>query len=112
MVGDQVFQGLWSDAAILQSSGYKELVSVLLALSVLGPEARGRVVIVSTDNLGNVFSINKGTCHSPESFRLLARIFEIAADKQIYLVGDWVPRDYNVFCDAISKYPWMAHAGH
>jgi hypothetical protein len=109
VVNNTVYQGLWSDTVKPASSGYKELVPILLALSLLGPEADGRIVIVSTDNIGNVFSINKGSSLSVESHRLLTRIFDLAAERRIYLIGDWVPRDYNTFCDALSKYPWVAH---
>ena len=109
VLNDKVYQGLWSDDTILESSGFKELIPLLLAVQQLGEEARGRVVIMTTDNIGNVFAINKGTCHSDASFRLLARIFDIAAEKQIYLLADWVPRENNFFPDAVSRYPWMCH---
>ena len=104
-----VYQGLWSDDAALKSSGYKELIPLLLAVQQLGPEAEGRVVIMTTDNLGNVFAINKGSCKSDASYELLCRIFEIAAQKKIYLVADWVPREHNIFQDAVSRYPWHVH---
>ena len=106
---DTVYQGLWTEDTILESSGFKELVPLLLAVQELGEEARGRVVIMTTDNVGNVFAINKGSCRSDQSYLLLSRIFQIAADKQIYLVADWIPRDFNSFSDAVSRYPWMCH---
>ena len=106
---DKVYQGLFSDDAVRRSSRYKELLPLLLAIQQLGPEAQGRVVIMTTDNVGNVFAINKGTCHSEASYDLLFRILEIAAEKQIYLVADWVPRELNEFADAVSRYP-IAHS--
>jgi hypothetical protein len=110
VVDGSVFQGLWTEDVELASSGYKELVPVLLAVSLLGPEAQGRVVIISTDNVGNVFAINKGSSQSEASHHLLSRIFDIAARKQIYLIADWVPRDFNMFTDAVSKHAWAVHA--
>lgn len=71
VVEGQVYQGLWSEDIADKSSGYKELIPVLLAVLVLTPKIRGKVVIVTTDNLGNVFAINKGICKSPESQALL-----------------------------------------
>jgi hypothetical protein len=106
VVGDQVLQGLWTPEVLGNSSGFKELVPVLLALELLPEEAHGRVVIITTDNLSNVFAINKGSCHSEASFELLARIMELAAEKQIYLIADWVPRDSNKFCDTVSREIW------
>lgn len=104
-----VYQGLWNED-VPPSSGFKELIPLLLAVQQLGDSAHGRIVILTTDNVGNVFAINKGSCKSDQSYRLLARISEIAAEKQIYLVADWVPRDFNSFSDAVSRYPWMCHA--
>lgn len=106
VMGERVIQGLWQPDVKSKSSGYKELIPILLALELLGPEANGRVVIITTDNLANVFAINKGQCKSEDSFPLLFRIMELAASRQIYLVADWVPREHNVFQDVISKYAW------
>jgi Reverse transcriptase (RNA-dependent DNA polymerase) len=105
-VGNQVFQGLWQPEALPQSSGYKELIPVLLAVQHLGPEASGKIVVITTDNLGNVLAINKGVCRSPESHTILAAIMELAAHKRIYLVADWCPRENNEFMDRVSKEPW------
>jgi hypothetical protein len=104
--GNQVFQGLWSAEALPQSSGYKELIPVLLAVQRLGPEASGKIVVITTDNLGNVFAINKGICKSAESQTVLAAIMELAAEKQIYLIADWCPRETNEFMDTVSKELW------
>ena len=105
-VGNDVFQGLWEPATIGQSSSYKELIPILLAVYRLGPEARGKVVVVTTDNLGNVIAINKGSCRSPQSYQILGLIMELAAEKQIYLVADWSPRETIDCMDEISKEPW------
>lgn len=108
ILNQTVYQGLWAEG-VPDSSGFKELMPLLLAVQQLGEEAKGRIVLLTTDNVGNVFAINKGSCKSDQSYRLLARIFEIAAQKQIYLVADWVPRDFNVFSDAVSRYSWVCH---
>jgi hypothetical protein len=105
-VGNEVFQGLWEPETIARSSGYKELIPILLAVYRLGSDARGKVVVVTTDNLGNVIAINKGSCRSPQSYYLLGLIMELAAEKQIYLVADWSPRETIDCMDEISKEPW------
>ena len=101
-----MFQGLWEPATIGQSSSYKELIPILLAVYRLGPEARGKVVVVTTDNLGNVVAINKGSCRSPQSYQILVLIVDLAAEKQIYLVADWSLRETTDCMDEISKEPW------
>jgi len=78
----------------------------LLAILQLGPSAQGKIVVITTDNLGNVIAINKGSCKSARSYKLLALIMEFAAEKQIYLVADWSPREEIDCIDEISKNPW------
>jgi hypothetical protein len=107
VVGDQVFQGLWKDEALGQSSCYKELVPILLAIQMLPQEANGHVVVINTDNLSNVQAINKGSCKSPDLYELLFVITELAASRQLYLIANWVPREDNEFCDGISRHPWF-----
>jgi len=105
VVGDQVFQGLWRDEALGESSCFKELVPILLALQTLPPQANGHIVVINTDNLSNVYAINKGSCKSPALYELLFSITELAAERQLYLLANWVPRENNEFCDGISRHP-------
>jgi len=107
VVGDQVFQGLWQEDTLGQSSCYKELVPVLLAIQHLPPQANGHIVVINTDNLSNVYAINKGSCKSPDLYDLLFTITELAAERQLYLIANWVPREGNEFCDGISRHPWF-----
>ena len=81
---------------------------VLLPLELLPEEASGKIVIINTDNLSNVLAINKGTCKAPELYDILFRITELAAERQIYLLANWVPREYNEMLDQISKDLWVA----
>jgi hypothetical protein len=112
ILGDQVYQGLWAHtpAILEQSSGYKELIPVLMALLHLPAEANGKIVVVTTDNMSNVISINKGACRSQQSARVLDLIMDLAASRQIYLIGDWCPREELELLDEISKEPWSS--GH
>jgi hypothetical protein len=107
VVGDQVFQGLWQKEVLGQSSCFKELVPILLAIEVLPAEANGHIVVINTDNLSNVYAINKGSCKSPDLYELLFTITELAAERQLYLIANWVPREHNEFCDGISRHPWF-----
>lgn len=100
---DTVYHGSWADWTLQHSSGFKELLPILFALDCLGPRLRNHIVVFTTDNLGNAFALNKGSSRSPDSFRLIFRIFEIAAMYNIYLVADWIPREWNVFADYITK---------
>jgi hypothetical protein len=109
VINGTAYQGSWSTSVLPKSSTYKELVPVLLALHLLPPEAAGTLVVVSTDNLSNVYNINKGSCHSDEVFPIMLAILELAVAKGVYLVADWVPREFNELCDFISKVVWSAY---
>lgn len=104
--GPHLFQGQWAPITIPKSSGFKELVPILLALVSLGDSASGRIVVVTTDNLSNVLAINKGVCKSRESAAVLNVIIELAAARQAYLIADWAPREEIEFVDAVSRETW------
>lgn len=107
VVGDQVFQGLWQEDVVGQSSCFKELVPILLAIEILPQEANGHIVVFNTDNLSNVYAINKGSCKSPDLYAILFTITELAAERQLYLIANWIPREKIEFCDGISRHPWF-----
>ena len=70
-------------------------------------EASGHIVVINTDNLSNVHAINKGSCKSPDFYELLFTITELAAERQLYLIANWLTRERNEFCDGISRHPWF-----
>jgi hypothetical protein len=106
VAGDVVVVGTWLSAAAVQgrSSGWKELVPIRLLLERIAPSlAEGTVIVVTTDNAGNAFSINNGKSDSEELFEQLVPILEVAAQYRLRIVGDWVPREFNALSDALSR---------
>jgi hypothetical protein len=106
VMGPRVVVGTWASAnAVAElSSGWKELVPVLLMLKLSAPALpSGSLVVVTTDNQGNAFSINNATAASDDCFELLRLILEIAAGHTLRAIGDWVPRDFNVLPDLLSR---------
>lgn len=71
---------------------------------------RPTMVIVLTDNLGNVFSINKGRARTPAVTAIIAEIYEIAERHNIFFVAAWLPREANLGPDALSKCKTRAEA--
>lgn len=67
---------------------------MLFAVECLAPQAAGKILIVTTDNVGNALSLNRGTCKSPEAFDVLFKILEVASLYRVYLIGDWVTQCY------------------
>lgn len=103
IVEDVVYHGTWASWTQQYSSGFQELLPILFALQLVAPRWANHVVVFTTDNLGNRFALNKGSSRSPDYFRLIFRIFELAAEYIMYLVADWIPRDWNVFADYVTK---------
>jgi hypothetical protein len=89
---------------IRYSSSYLELAPVLWAVQTLAPQLAGSILVITSDNLGNVFALNKGTCRGEQAFSLLHEIFDIAAKHRIYIIADWIPREHNTFTDRLSKW--------
>lgn len=97
--------GLWSSAEAVsdRSSSWKEWVPILLLFRRLAPRLTpGTVVVVTTDNEANAFSLNNGSA-GEESFDLVAEILVLADQFNLRLVADWVPREFNELSDALSR---------
>lgn len=102
----RVIAGLWQSAQAVEarSSGWKELVPIRLMLEHLAPSLEpGTLVVVTTDNAGNAFSINNGKASSDELFEQLLPILDLAAQYRFRIVGDWVPREFNELNDLLSR---------
>lgn len=81
---------------------------ILLAIEMLPQEANGHIVVIDTDNLSNVYATNKGSCKSPDVYELLFTITELAAEHNLCLIANWVPKERNTFCGGISRHPWAS----
>jgi len=83
------------------SIAVKELIPVYFLLRELAPSLQaGTVVIITTDNKSNAFSLNKGTTCAA-SIEHLRLICQLAFQHRLRLVGDWIPRESNVLCDLL-----------
>jgi hypothetical protein len=95
--------GCWSAVGRPQSSTWKELVPIYLALLQIAPSCvPGQLVILTTDSQAAAFQINKQYT-SAESFPIVAAIITVAAKYKIHVVADWAPRDTISLLDALSK---------
>lgn len=103
IINDTIYRGSWNSWTKEYSSGLKELIPILFALHQIGPLYTNHVLVFTTDNLGNTFALNKGSSRAKDSFDLIFQIFELAAQYNIYIVADWIPREWNMFSDCISK---------
>jgi hypothetical protein len=89
-----------------QSSMYMELVPLVAAFEAFGSGWRGQLVIVGTDNLGNVFAINSATAAGlggRAAIRKIRSLYALAEAHGFEFVAMWVPRELNTTADAMSK---------
>jgi len=98
-----VFFGAWRpDLPDSFSSAAKELVGVFYALRAVAPSLPvGSLVVITTDNQGNAMTFCSGK-PGPGVRDLFNAIWAVAVEHGLHLLGDWIPRDFNVFADALS----------
>lgn len=100
--GKAIYHG-WDEHEAGMSIQAQELHPVVGAARAWGKEWRGKTVIFSTDNLGNAIGINSGKAARGAARRLLGELYNLADQHGFELLAVWVPREYNVVCDALSK---------
>jgi hypothetical protein len=62
-----------------------------------------RRVLLLMDNLGNVYSINRGRARSARVTALISSMYDLAERHNFVFAAAWVPREVNLAADAISK---------
>jgi len=101
-VGAACFWGSWSAAQAPLSIAYKELWPLYCMLRLHGSSWAGSVLHVATDNLGNAYNINRLSANG-DAAPLMRAIAELCVEFRVCVVACWLPREYNVFCDELSK---------
>ena len=60
------------------------------------------IVFWFSDSSSAVWSLNKGYCANSESFDILYQILSLCDKLQIWLVGFWLPREWNQLADYLT----------
>ena len=98
----KIFQQNWSPVERNNSSTWRELKTVELALISFAPSLLGKQVAWFTDNT-NVVSIVHSGSKVTELQDLALRIFHVCVSFGISLEMKWIPRDLNSFADHLSR---------
>ena len=82
---------------------YQELYAVLCAARRWGKLWQGQHILVRSDNLATVASINKSTSRSPEMMSLIRELFWLSVSHDFRLTARFIPGKLNVLADRISR---------
>jgi hypothetical protein len=104
----------WSDATAGpvdgSSIGSKEFYPILAFEQRFGHLLGGLVTHFTTDNLPNVYALNKGYTDDV-CLRPMLRSYLEAAERSLHFaLGGWLPRELNTLCDGLSKSRHLAGA--
>ena len=72
-------------------------------LEAVASQYANKIIVVTLDNLPNVYAILKGSSKSKIVNDEIIRLYDLSHQHNILLLADWVPRNYNDYCDALSK---------
>jgi hypothetical protein len=100
---NEALHHVWEGSEGEMSIQAQELHPDVAAARAWGPRWRGKTVIFATDNLGNAIGINTAKAARGAARKLLAELYDLADKYDFELLAVWVPREYNVVCDALSK---------
>ncbi|XP_071148392.1 uncharacterized protein [Mytilus edulis] len=101
-IDSNIFHQMWTLQESLQSSTWRELQAILLALMSFINRLRNKCVKWHTDNNNCVFIVQKGSTkvHLQE---IAINIFKLCSELNITLDVVWIPRSENTKADYISK---------
>lgn len=87
---------------VFHSSHAMELYSLNQFLVKADSFINKKILVWVTDSTSAALTINKGSCVNEEGLEILTSIFQLCDDKQLELVGLWVPRESNLIGDYLS----------
>jgi len=104
-----LFSHRWSDAQLKWSVPRKELYPIWKTLKRFGHQFKNHLVLACTDSSTNVFALCAGSSTSTECNKLLKRISRLERLHKCDVIGLWLPREFNIVTDQISKFNLLAN---
>ena len=97
------FQWQWSSEWTDEGIMAKELVPIVLAVTVWGPYLKKNAVLLQCDNLSLVTAINKGACKDILVMHLLRCMWFFVAHFDISIMAKHLPGKDNTAADKLSR---------
>lgn len=102
-VGEALFHHRWSEEQLQWSMPHKELFPLIRLCANMGDQLRGKLVVMATDSITNVFAINAGSSSSHLCNDLLMELADLERRFGFESVAVWLPREFNAVPDCLSK---------
>ena len=93
----------WSPQELPLSIQYKELKPVIMAAREFGHTWENAIIRAGIDNAGVVYMINSGTSTDTHCMVLLRELAELQRKFKFDVVASWVPREFNIRSDLLSR---------
>ena len=103
MYGNSWFQLQWPQAWSAVAIAPKELVPIVVAATLWGPQWAGKHVQCLCDNMAVVTAVNKGAARDPTLSHLLRMLALITAILDIHIMARHLPGVHNASADALSR---------
>jgi hypothetical protein len=104
-----LFSHKWTAEQLLWSVPHKELFPIVETVKRFGHSLRDHLVIACTDSSTNVFALCAGSSTSVACNKLLKQLSRLERQFNCDVIGLWLPREFNVVTDQISKFKLHAH---
>lgn len=102
VAGDVLFRSVPRGAT--DDSGTIELQPWVAVLERYGEQLRGKFLVMTGDNFGNMYRVNRGRVRrNTPAYPLLQRLYDLAAHYDVDFLALWLPRAANQLLDSISK---------
>ncbi len=104
-----LFSHRWDAKQLEWSVPHKELFPIWKTLQRFGHKLKNHLVLACTDSSTNVFALCAGSSTSLECNKLLKRISRLERLHKFDVIGLWLPREFNIVTDQISKFNLFAN---
>lgn len=98
-------RGDWTPELASAHTNVRELTAVLLSLRAFRTQLQGRSVLLRSDNVTTVASINRLVGKSPRLNAVVYKIFQFCTQHRISLRALWIPGNDNTTADELSRRP-------
>jgi hypothetical protein len=101
---DKTLQGWWSPEEMGNSSNWRELKAIELALRTIAPQIKGKPLLIQTDNTTAMSNVRRQGGSSTLSLLQIAKsIWNTALEQKVRITANHLPGILNVAADRASR---------